>query len=58
MTIKLILEDSYLSGQINNDEVGVACMWELKDAYRVLVGKPDGKSCLEDLGVEGRVILN
>jgi hypothetical protein len=26
-------------------------------AYRVLVGKPDRKSHLEDLGMDGRIIL-
>jgi hypothetical protein len=27
------------------------------DVYRVLVGKPEGKNHLEDLGVDGRIIL-
>ena len=34
----------------------VACMKERRGACRVLVGKPEGKT-LEDLGVDGRVIL-
>jgi hypothetical protein len=34
----------------------VALLWERRDAYRVLVGKLD-RDCLEDLGIDGRVIL-
>ena len=33
-------------------------MAERRDAHRILVGKPEGKSYLEDLGVDGRIILN
>jgi len=36
----------------------VACMGERRDVYRILGGKPEGKSYLEDLGVDGRIILN
>jgi hypothetical protein len=32
-------------------------MEERKDAYRVLVGKPERKSDLRDPGVDGRIIL-
>jgi hypothetical protein len=32
-------------------------MRERRNAYRVLVGKPEGKNSLEDLGVDGTVIL-
>jgi len=35
----------------------VAYMGEKRDAYRVLVGKPEGKNHLEDPGVDGMVIL-
>jgi hypothetical protein len=28
-----------------------------RDAYRVLVGKSDGKNHLEDVGIDGRIIL-
>jgi hypothetical protein len=28
-----------------------------RDAYRVLVGKPDGRDHLENLGIDGRIIL-
>jgi hypothetical protein len=28
-----------------------------RDAYRVLVGKPNGRNHLEDPGVDGRIIL-
>jgi hypothetical protein len=32
-------------------------MGERRGAYRVLVGKPEGKNNLEDLGINGRIIL-
>jgi hypothetical protein len=35
----------------------VARMGEGKGVYRVLVGKPEGKNHLVDLGVDGRIIL-
>ena len=35
----------------------VAHMRERRDVHRVLVGKPEGKNCLGDPGVDGRVIL-
>jgi len=35
----------------------VALMWEGRHIYRVLVGKPEGKDHLGDLGVDGRMIL-
>ena len=38
----------------------VACMGGRRDAYRVLVGRPEGKrerDHMEDLGLDGRVII-
>jgi len=35
----------------------VARMGERRDAYRVLVGKPEERDHLEDPGVDGRIIL-
>jgi len=35
----------------------MARMGERRDVYRVLVGKPEGKSHLGDPGVDGRIIL-
>jgi hypothetical protein len=35
----------------------VACMGERRGAYRVLVGKLEGKNHLEDPGADGRIIL-
>jgi hypothetical protein len=32
-------------------------MGERRGAYRVLVGKPGGKSHLEDVGIDGSIIL-
>jgi hypothetical protein len=35
----------------------VACVGDRKGAYRVLMGKPEGKNHLGDPGVDGRIIL-
>ena len=35
----------------------MARMGESSSTYRVLVGKPEGKSNLEDLDVDGRIIF-
>jgi hypothetical protein len=35
----------------------VASMGRGREAYRVLVAKPEGKNHLEDLGIDGRIIL-
>jgi hypothetical protein len=35
----------------------VVCMEEMKNIYRILVGKPEGKDRSEDLDVDGRIIL-
>jgi len=35
----------------------VACLEEMRNAYNILVGIPEGKSHLEDLDVDGRIIL-
>jgi hypothetical protein len=32
-------------------------MGEMRNAYRILVGKPEGKRSIEDLGVNRRIIL-
>jgi hypothetical protein len=32
-------------------------MMERRCVYRVLVGKPEGKTHLEDPGIDGRIIL-
>jgi hypothetical protein len=32
-------------------------MEEIRNAYYILVGKPEGKNHSEDLGVDGRIIL-
>jgi hypothetical protein len=32
-------------------------MWEKRGLYRVLVGKPEGKTPLGDPGVDGKIIL-
>jgi len=36
----------------------VAHMGERRGVHRILVGKPEGKSHLEDPGIEGRIILS
>ena len=35
----------------------MAPMADRRGAYRVLVGKPEGRNHLEDLGIDGRTIL-
>jgi len=35
----------------------VARMGEMRKAYIILVGKVEGKNHLEDLGVDGKIIL-
>jgi hypothetical protein len=35
----------------------VARMVERRGVYKVLVGKPEGRNHLEDLGVDGRILL-
>jgi len=35
----------------------VARMGEVRNAYNILVTKPEGRDHLEDLGVDGRIIL-
>jgi hypothetical protein len=50
----------YLGDQIKKNEMGghVARMGDRRNAYTVLVGRPEGKRpLLEDLGVDGRIIL-
>jgi hypothetical protein len=37
--------------------VRIARVGERRDVHRVLVGKPEGKSHLEDPGVDGSIIL-
>jgi len=32
-------------------------VWGWRGAYRILVGRPEGKNHFEDLGVDGRIIL-
>jgi hypothetical protein len=35
----------------------IAPMREMKIAYKILIGKPEGKNHSEDLGIDGRMIL-
>jgi hypothetical protein len=30
---------------------------DVRNAYKILVGKPEGKDCFEDLDIVGRIIL-
>jgi hypothetical protein len=32
-------------------------MGEMRNAYKMLVSKPEGRGHLEDLGINGRIIL-
>jgi hypothetical protein len=35
----------------------VARMREMRNVYKILIGQPDGKRTLEDLGLGGKIIL-
>ena len=35
----------------------MACMWEKRNAYRVLVGKPEGKRPLGRVGIDWMIVL-
>jgi hypothetical protein len=35
----------------------VARMGQMTNAYKILVGKPEGKRLSEELGVDGKIIL-
>jgi len=35
----------------------VASTGEMRDEYKSLVRKPEGKDCSEDLGIDGKIIL-
>jgi hypothetical protein len=45
--------------QVKGDEMVRTCSMhgEKRNAYPILVGKPEGKTPLEDLNVRGRMIL-
>jgi hypothetical protein len=30
-------------------------IWEMRKAYKVLVGKPEGKRLLQDIGIDGEI---
>jgi hypothetical protein len=34
----------------------VACIEEKKNAFNIWIGKPEGDNCLEDPGIDGRII--
>ena len=48
-----------MGNKIDNNEIGGACSryGARRGAYRILVGKPEGRNHLEDPGVDGRIIL-
>jgi len=35
----------------------VVCVGEMRNLYKILVGKPEGKRALRDLDIDGRIIL-
>jgi hypothetical protein len=44
---------------VKEDEMGRACIANVakRNAYRIFVGKPEGKRALERLDVGGRIII-
>jgi hypothetical protein len=43
--------------QIKDSKIGGACSKRVRDAYQVMAGKREGKIHFEDLGVDGKTIL-
>jgi hypothetical protein len=35
----------------------VVCMGEMRNVYTILIGKPEGRTQLKDLGIDGKIIL-
>jgi hypothetical protein len=35
----------------------VACMIDMRNSHKILIGKSEGKSHMEDTGIAGRIIL-
>jgi hypothetical protein len=35
----------------------VASIWERRGAYRILIGRPEGRNQLGDPGIDGRIML-
>jgi len=48
-----------LGDQIKEDEIGghAARIEEIRNVYKILVGKPEGKDHAEDIGINVRIIL-
>jgi hypothetical protein len=44
--------------QVKKDEMHVTRVGEMRNAYRILVDRPEGRDHSEDLGVDVRMILN
>jgi hypothetical protein len=54
----LVLFTKYYGDQINEDEMGGACSTHGKDMHTVLLfGNLKGRDHLEDVGIDGKVIL-
>jgi hypothetical protein len=52
----LLLSDVNEDDQVKEDEMGRTC--SIHEVHTDLVGKPEGKRPPENLGVNGRIILN
>jgi hypothetical protein len=48
--IRVIVKKNEVGGACNTDEGG-------RGAYRILVGRPEGRNHFEDPGIDGRIIL-
>jgi len=35
----------------------VACLGDMRNAYKIFVGKPEGMNHLEDVNIDGKIIL-
>jgi hypothetical protein len=58
--IREFLTKYYSGVQIKKNEMGGASSMydERRGAYRIFVGRPEGRNHLEDPGVDGTIILN
>jgi hypothetical protein len=56
-TLKLRNACSHSVQDLLSSSLHVAHMGEGRGAYRILVGRPEGRNHLEDPGIDGRIIL-
>ena len=58
MVEKQYSEEPTLLAEDECTELWQLGVWEKRNAYRVLVGRLQGRESLKDMGIVGRIILN